>query len=104
MSASPSSPPPEPAAHPLAEPTPKKRISPGRTIIAMVSWLYLAIIVAVWLVLPVEGDRWGVATLGVFGPLWVFPLPLILLAPFAAGFLPRPLWVRAPCGFGVFVS
>ena len=47
-------------------------------------WLYLAIVLVVWLLLRFGGDRWWFPTVMLFGPRWVYGLPLVLLVP-AAG-------------------
>ncbi|MDI9612861.1 MAG: endonuclease/exonuclease/phosphatase family protein [Acidobacteriota bacterium] len=45
--------------------------------------LYLLLVLALWLLLHLGADRWWPATLILFGPRWVFALPLLLLAPLA---------------------
>lgn len=50
---------------------------------AALTWLYLASLLAVWLVLYNLGDRWWLATVMLFGPRWVCGLPLVLLLPVA---------------------
>jgi endonuclease/exonuclease/phosphatase (EEP) superfamily protein YafD len=47
-------------------------------------WLYVAMLAAVWLLLDFGGDRWWLATVMLFGPRWVYGLPLALLVPAAA--------------------
>ena len=42
-------------------------------------WLYAAMLAAVWLLLDFGGDRWWLATVMLFGPRWVYGLPLALL-------------------------
>jgi endonuclease/exonuclease/phosphatase (EEP) superfamily protein YafD len=49
-----------------------------------VAWAYLAVLVIGWLIMRWSADRWWVATLVVFGPRWVFSLPLIALVPAVA--------------------
>src|SRR5258707_8361859 len=58
---------------------------------AILSWLYLILILALWAFLRIAADRWWVATLLLFGPLWVFALPLAILLPAALLFRPRSL-------------
>ncbi len=48
-----------------------------------ISIAYLIIILILWLVLVFAGDRWWPATLLLFGPRWIFALPLVFLAPLA---------------------
>src|SRR5438045_2373256 len=42
---------------------------------------YLVFVVALWLTLRFATDRWWVATVVMFGPRWVWALPLTLLLP-----------------------
>ena len=58
-------------------------------------WLYLALVLAVWLLLALGGDRWWLATVMLFGPRWVYGLPLALLVPAAAVWRRRLLWPLA---------
>src|SRR2546430_287029 len=44
---------------------------------------YLASVIALWLTLRFAADRWWVATVIMFGPRWVWALPLTLLLPAA---------------------
>jgi len=46
-------------------------------------WLYLALVLVVWLLLGFGGDRWWLATVMLFGPRWVYGLPLLVLGPLA---------------------
>jgi vancomycin resistance protein VanJ len=54
---------------------------------------YALFIVALWIFLCQGGDRWWPATLFLFGPRWLFSLPLIFLVPLAAWFERRQLIV-----------
>ncbi|WP_437475841.1 endonuclease/exonuclease/phosphatase family protein [Sorangium sp. So ce1014] len=45
--------------------------------------LYLVGVVAIWLALPVLGDRWWPATLFLFGPRQLIALPLLVIVPAA---------------------
>jgi endonuclease/exonuclease/phosphatase (EEP) superfamily protein YafD len=56
--------------------------------IKRMSWAYLIVLLALWIFLRVAGDRWWLATLMLFGPMWVTLLPAGLLIP-AAAFLHR---------------
>ena len=58
-------------------------------------WLYVALVLAVWLLLVFGGDRWWLATVMLFGPRWVYGLPLALLVPAAAIWRRRLLWPLA---------
>src|SRR4051812_45347510 len=72
--------------HPASPPStdaPPRPVSPRRRFLGFLCWLYLATVLGLWLLLHFAGDRWWIATLLLFGPLWVFALPLILLLPLA---------------------
>ena len=47
-------------------------------------WLYVLMVLAVWFLIRFGGDRWWLATVMLFGPRWVYGLPLLLLGPAAA--------------------
>ncbi len=55
------------------------------------SWAYLFVLLAMWGLVRFAGDRWWVATLILFGPVWVTILPLTLLVPAALLFRQRAL-------------
>jgi endonuclease/exonuclease/phosphatase (EEP) superfamily protein YafD len=61
--------------------------------IQILCWLNLAGLLLLWLFLHVAGDRWWLATLILFGPRWIWALPLGVLIPAAALFRRRSLWV-----------
>jgi len=61
--------------------------------VAAASYAYLFLMVVVWATLDLAGERWWVATLLLFGPRWVFGLPLIALAPAAVIIHRRSMWV-----------
>ena len=92
-------------AHPPAEPQPlsdasgpaprprgrwRRRL--GRAV-AVLCGLYLVLIVGVWLTLRFAADRWWAATLLMFGPRWVWGLPLAVLVPAAVLLRQRRLLV-----------
>lgn len=83
---------------PNAPPTVQRRFLYRSVQIA--AWLYLAASVLFWLFLRVAGDRWWVATLIMFGPRWLWAMPLGLLLPLAIAFNRRGLWVL---GCSIFV-
>jgi endonuclease/exonuclease/phosphatase (EEP) superfamily protein YafD len=61
----------------------------------MISWLcwtYLCAILALWLLLAYGADRWWIATVAMFAPVWIWPLPLAILVPFAAVIRRRTLY------------
>ncbi len=55
------------------------------------TWTYAAVVVLVWLLLHLAGDRWWPATLLLFGPRWLGLLPLLVLVPLALALRPRLL-------------
>ena len=57
---------------------------------AVCVWLYVAAVLAVWLLLRFAGDRWWFATVILFGPRWLCAVPLAVLVP-AAGLMRRRL-------------
>jgi vancomycin resistance protein VanJ len=65
------------------------------TAVAVCIWLYVAALLAVWLLLWFAGDRWWFATVILFGPRWVCALPLVVLAPAAGLVQRRLLWALA---------
>jgi vancomycin resistance protein VanJ len=58
-----------------------------------ISWAYSFVLLALWGFLRVAGDRWWLATLMLFGPMWVVILPAALLVPAAIRFHHRSLVV-----------
>ena len=56
-------------------------------------WLYLAGVVGVALLLLVLADEWWVATLILFGPRWIWAIPLVVLVPWALFRRRRLLWL-----------
>jgi endonuclease/exonuclease/phosphatase (EEP) superfamily protein YafD len=66
-----------------------------------VAWLYLVGVLGLWLLLRIGGDRWWLATLLLFGPRWIFGLPLVALLPAAAVLSRRLLWVLVAAAFVV---
>ena len=46
--------------------------------------LYVAVLVGVWLLLLIGADRWWVGTAVMYGPRWVWGVPLVALIPAAA--------------------
>ena len=63
------------------------------TAVAVCTWLYVAAVLVVWLLLRFAGDRWWFATVMLFGPRWLCAVPLAALVPAAALFRRRMLWV-----------
>jgi endonuclease/exonuclease/phosphatase family metal-dependent hydrolase len=62
------------------------------------SWAYLGVILALWTILRLEGDRWWVGTVILFGPIWVVTIPLAVLVPGAILFRKRSLPILAVAG------
>src|SRR6516164_2083941 len=61
-------------------------------------WLYLAIVLAAWVVLRVAADRWWPATLLMFGPRWLLAVPLGILVAGAVVVRRRLLGLLLPAG------
>lgn len=71
----------EPDASKVIAPAPRAR---ARRILAVAVALYLASVLLVWALLRFLADVWWPATLILFGPRWIWGLPLAVLAPLAA--------------------
>jgi endonuclease/exonuclease/phosphatase family metal-dependent hydrolase len=72
-------------------------------LVAVACWAYLALAVALWLILRFTGDRWWVGTLLLFGPRWPWALPLTVLAPAAVLTRRRSAWLPVLCAAWVVV-
>jgi vancomycin resistance protein VanJ len=55
------------------------------------TWTYVAVVVVVWCLLYLAGDRWWGATLLLFGPRWLGLLPVLALVPLNIVVRPRLL-------------
>jgi endonuclease/exonuclease/phosphatase (EEP) superfamily protein YafD len=55
-----------------------------RRALALAAWTYLLSVVAAWVFMRWAGDRYWVATLFLFGPRWLWLLPLAPLVPLAS--------------------
>ena len=56
---------------------------------------YLLCVLCVWAFIAFTADRWWLGTAAMFAPVWVWPLPLILLIPLAAILNRKALWPLA---------
>ena len=79
-------------APPATSPPPPRRL---RKAVGACAWLYLALLLAVWAFLRLAGDRWWLGTLFLFGPRWVWWVPMLVLAPAACLWRPRAVGVLA---------
>ncbi|MFZ1935144.1 MAG: endonuclease/exonuclease/phosphatase family protein [Thermoguttaceae bacterium] len=79
----------------------RRRYWPATTV-AVCTWLYLGIVLAVWLLLRLAGDRWWFATVILFGPRWLCAVPLAVLVPAAVLLRRRMLFVLAAAAILVF--
>jgi len=61
-------------------------------VVTWLVWLYALTVAGTWLVLWHGGDRWWPATLMLFGPRWIYGLPLVVLIPLALAVRRRLLW------------
>jgi vancomycin resistance protein VanJ len=73
----------------------EKKLPRLRRAIQVVCWLYLGGLLLLGLFIRVAGDRWWIATLIMFGPRWIWALPLGVLIPAALLLRRRSLWVLA---------
>src|ERR1051325_2199002 len=71
------------------------RSSWARRILTALVLLYAVALVAVWGALYFGGDRWWLATVMLFGPRWIYGVPLPLLALASTLKAPRLLWILA---------
>src|SRR2546430_1561979 len=62
-------------------------------IVGRCTWLYFALVLAICVLLHATADRWWPGTLLIYGPRWVWALPLAILVPAAAVARPRVLWL-----------
>jgi endonuclease/exonuclease/phosphatase family metal-dependent hydrolase len=61
----------------------------------VLTWSYVGVVLVVWLVLHLAGDRWWFASLFLFGPRWLGLLPIAALVPLTLVMRPRLLLVLA---------
>lgn len=74
--------------------TQDRRLRMGRALTWIV-WLYLIFVVATWITLYRGGDQWWLATVLLFGPRWIYALPLVVLLPGVLVARRRLLWPLA---------
>ena len=67
-----------------------------RRVIDCASWLYGFASLALWLIVRTAGERWWPATVFLFGPHWVWIVPLLLLLIAALWVRRRALWILLP--------
>ncbi|ADV63765.1 Endonuclease/exonuclease/phosphatase [Isosphaera pallida ATCC 43644] len=60
--------------------------------VAVLVWLYLLAILALWVIVAIWGDRWSLPTFALFAPLWPAALPALPLIPLALAFNRASLW------------
>lgn len=75
--------------------------------IRLVCWGYLLLVLLLWLMVTISGDRWWPATLILFSPRWIAALPLVVLLPLALWrncFSLIPLLIGALIVFGPFMG
>lgn len=63
-----------------------------------ITWGYLVFLLCLWFLLWAQTDRWWVATALMFGPRWIWALPLVVLAPAALVVRRRLLWLSVLAG------
>ena len=59
------------------------------------AWGYLGFAIAVVILIRAEGERWWIGTLILFGPRWIFGLPLLIVVPLMLLIHRRLVWVVA---------
>ncbi len=64
-----------------------------RLLLALLIWTYALVLLAGWFLIRREGERWWFATLILFGPRWVFAVPMMLLVPLVFLLRWRMLWI-----------
>jgi len=74
--------------------TPSRWPDKGKTL-AWVVWLYVTFVVVTWITLYRGGDQWWLATVMLFGPRWIYALPLVVLLPGVLVARRRLLWPLA---------
>jgi endonuclease/exonuclease/phosphatase (EEP) superfamily protein YafD len=74
----------------------RKRKS-AELILRILIYGYLIVVMGVWLLFRLEGDRWWFATLILYGPRWIYVAPLVALVP-SALLLSRRLLVPLAVG------
>jgi endonuclease/exonuclease/phosphatase (EEP) superfamily protein YafD len=60
-------------------------------IVSGCSWAYVLVVLGLWALLSAAGDRWWLATAVMYGPRWIWAVPLGLLIPAAVLTRPRLL-------------
>ncbi len=105
VSPSPTPAPESPTDHDAASPKPAEVTKPRSRLSRAVrravfgfAVLHVAAVVAVWLLLRLAGDRWWFATLLLYGPRWIYALPLAVLVPAALLWRRAALWPLALAG------
>lgn len=64
----------------------------GGRIVQFGCWLYLAAVLVIWAIVGWAGDRWWPASVMMFGPRWIYALPLVILVPAVVVFRRWALW------------
>lgn len=67
-----------------------------RRVIDAACWLYGLASILIWLLLRTTGDRWWPATVFLFGPRWIWSLPLVPLLIAALWVRRQALWILLP--------
>src|SRR5438105_5515928 len=67
----------------------------GLRLLAAACWAFAAIVLGAWVLLETLADHWWPGTLVLFGPRWLWAVPLLGLMPAAALRRRRLLWPLA---------
>jgi vancomycin resistance protein VanJ len=81
------------APPPTAPPIQALAVRKGRAA-SILAWTYFTIVLAAWVLVKALGDRWWPATVVMFGPRWLFLLPI----------LPLAVWTGLRRRWGAFAS
>ena len=73
-----------------AESLPIRILSVGFSVLV---WFYLVLLISAWMLIYFAGDRWWLATVMLFGPRWIYGLPLAAFVPVAAIWRRRSLFL-----------
>jgi endonuclease/exonuclease/phosphatase (EEP) superfamily protein YafD len=82
----------EPVRELVAVVRPPKWRRIGALAVSLACWAYLAAVIAIWVFIRIDGDRWWLATMMLFGPRWLLLVPLAVMLPLALAFRRRWLW------------
>jgi len=83
----------QPNADPPNPQQPLRRFTRLSKIFGAFCWIQLAAVLVIWILFRFSGDRWWLATALLYGPRWIWGLPLVLLMPASLLLRRQLLWV-----------